>query len=697
MPGPHSSGLLLHPKSNVELETKMSEYCLRWNNHRPNLVTVFSELLTSEALVDVTLATDGHYIHAHKLVLSACSVYFKDLFGANPCKHPIVILKDIRIDDLKTVIDFIYRGEVNVSQDRLQDVLRTAESLRIKGLAENPRSYDEMSSHGARFSSSSLGSQVTRQRSSLTDSREQSLSLEGDEEAEPGTPPSSKRRKITASHDSSESLHGEHEETENEDRGRSCEVKDEPLDEHENEKPQTRDVEQESNVGASQDTGEESNTTPGTSSDSTLTSTHSQGRSKRGVLQRQHGIIRDAGGEERREENRDTSHQQQAQQKIHQQLHDLGKSDMKVEIKGEMKVELKGEVEKVTELIVPDTMVLSGGSVTLTTTQPTLLQVPAVVMGPRDSMGPAPLPKQHSHPTPLLAPTPIISKQHSHPEARGPPTHQGPPPMAKQRSHPSVLTHTPSHSIERLSSTTTITTAATTTSAAQQHLQVIPMQVFVKQRPSPTPMTSQSSQLRPIQPKPSSVESQISSDSTPKKEVPLIRLTPSEDGGNVNIGSSSGYNMSGCSITGPPRLPRALSEEPVMTRPSMTHNPELLQPGPSVLVQSVSQDSGLDIGMGRSMLSAPQLAVTAPAPLRSTSSPGHCPVLRGGPALGCNFCWNSTDPQGRVLRRKTKYHCPECRTNLCIVPCFHEYHKQIERAQDTDKQITKILTKTGSM
>ena len=42
----------------------------------------------------------------------------------NNCKHPIVILKDIRIEDLKTVIDFIYRGEVNVSQDRLQDVLK---------------------------------------------------------------------------------------------------------------------------------------------------------------------------------------------------------------------------------------------------------------------------------------------------------------------------------------------------------------------------------------------------------------------------------------------------------------------------------------------------------------------------------------------------------------------------------------------
>lgn len=248
-------------------------------------MTVFSELLTSEALVDVTLATDGHYIHAHKLVLSACSVYFKDLFGANPCKHPIVILKDIRIDDLKTVIDFIYRGEVNVAQDRLQDVLKTAESLRIKGLAENPRNYDEISNHGTRFSSSSLGSQVTRQRSSLTDSREQSLSLEGEEDGEPGTPPSSKRRKITSSQDSSES---QHDEQESENTNRVCEVKDEPVEERENDRGHSGDTEQESNVnrvadamlllqGTSQDSAEDSGNTAGTSTEATITTTHTQG------------------------------------------------------------------------------------------------------------------------------------------------------------------------------------------------------------------------------------------------------------------------------------------------------------------------------------------------------------------------------------------------------------------------------------
>lgn len=52
----------------------------------------------------------------------------------------------------------------------------------------------------------------------------------------------------------------------------------------------------------------------------------------------------------------------------------------------------------------------------------------------------------------------------------------------------------------------------------------------------------------------------------------------------------------------------------------------------------------------------------------------HTPAMRSGPPLSCNFCWNTVDECGRILRRKTQFHCPECRTNLCIVPCFHEYH-----------------------
>lgn len=70
------------------------------------------------------------------MVLSACSPYFQALFVNHPEKHPIVILKDITFADMKSLLDFMYRGEVSVDQERLTAFLRVAESLRIKGLTE---------------------------------------------------------------------------------------------------------------------------------------------------------------------------------------------------------------------------------------------------------------------------------------------------------------------------------------------------------------------------------------------------------------------------------------------------------------------------------------------------------------------------------------------------------------------------------
>ncbi|KAG8037479.1 hypothetical protein G9C98_005689 [Cotesia typhae] len=114
----------------------MQQFCLRWNNHQPNFISVFSTLLTNETLVDVTLAAEGRHLQAHKVVLSACSTYFQSLFTVNPCQHPIVILKDVKFSDLKIMVDFMYYGEVNVSQEQLPSIIKTAENLKIKGLAE---------------------------------------------------------------------------------------------------------------------------------------------------------------------------------------------------------------------------------------------------------------------------------------------------------------------------------------------------------------------------------------------------------------------------------------------------------------------------------------------------------------------------------------------------------------------------------
>lgn len=86
--------------------------------------------------MDVTLACDGHSVKAHKMVLSACSPYFQSLFFENPCQHPIVIMRDIKWPELKAAVEFMYKGEINVSQEQIGPLLKVAESLKIRGLAD---------------------------------------------------------------------------------------------------------------------------------------------------------------------------------------------------------------------------------------------------------------------------------------------------------------------------------------------------------------------------------------------------------------------------------------------------------------------------------------------------------------------------------------------------------------------------------
>lgn len=119
------------------------QFCLRWNNHQSTLVAVFDTLLENGTLVDCTLAAEGKYLNAHKVVLSACSPYFESLLSQNYDKHPIFILKDVKYQELKAMMDYMYRGEVNISQDQLGALLKAAESLQIKGLSDNRKGETE--------------------------------------------------------------------------------------------------------------------------------------------------------------------------------------------------------------------------------------------------------------------------------------------------------------------------------------------------------------------------------------------------------------------------------------------------------------------------------------------------------------------------------------------------------------------------
>ena len=59
----------------------MEKYCLKWNEFEGNIRQSFRKLREEERLFDVTLATDdGQHIQAHKMILSAGSDFFSDIF-----------------------------------------------------------------------------------------------------------------------------------------------------------------------------------------------------------------------------------------------------------------------------------------------------------------------------------------------------------------------------------------------------------------------------------------------------------------------------------------------------------------------------------------------------------------------------------------------------------------------------------------
>jgi len=187
-------------------------YSLRWNDYTVKIVTAFQSLRDEEDFVDVTVACDGHSYSAHKMVLSACSPYFRVLLRANPCQHPIVILKDVGHHEMERLLEFMYNGEVSIAQDQLAAFLKTAENLKIRGLAGNSDDMEQFQRADISYnynSRCSMGGGGTSGRSSPSVSYAPSQASKDDElttdvpsgylsRTHPDSPPNKRRKRSSA-------------------------------------------------------------------------------------------------------------------------------------------------------------------------------------------------------------------------------------------------------------------------------------------------------------------------------------------------------------------------------------------------------------------------------------------------------------------------------------------------------------------
>ncbi|XP_064097241.1 longitudinals lacking protein, isoforms H/M/V-like isoform X6 [Macrobrachium nipponense] len=160
---------------------------LRWNDHSHTFFDMLSTIRRKESYCDVTLVSDGRFYPVHKLVLSTCSDFFDNLFSRTDCKHPVVIVANVSHKDLEALLNYMYLGEVNVLQTELGNLMKAAEVLKIKGLAEPTKSTTKDKDRHHKSFSESFDSSTKRKR------------------VEDSSGPSSKRSQCTGKPDSTES------------------------------------------------------------------------------------------------------------------------------------------------------------------------------------------------------------------------------------------------------------------------------------------------------------------------------------------------------------------------------------------------------------------------------------------------------------------------------------------------------------
>ncbi|XP_069944145.1 zinc finger and BTB domain-containing protein 17 isoform X2 [Cherax quadricarinatus] len=140
---------------------------LSWNNHSATFCHTLASLRAKERYTDVTVTCEGKFYSVHKLVLSTCSEYFENMFEHTPCKHPVIVLRDVKCDEMEALLSYMYAGVVSVAQTDLPRLIKVAELLQIKGLAvpDEPPRGNSLSANSQKSGSGRNSPHVPRRHS----------------------------------------------------------------------------------------------------------------------------------------------------------------------------------------------------------------------------------------------------------------------------------------------------------------------------------------------------------------------------------------------------------------------------------------------------------------------------------------------------------------------------------------------------
>ena len=84
-------------------------------------------------LTDVTIVSDDKkHFNAHKIVLKACSSVFQNIIEDLPQTNSVIYLRGIQYQEIESILEYMYLGEVTISQQRVYQFLKVAADLEVK-------------------------------------------------------------------------------------------------------------------------------------------------------------------------------------------------------------------------------------------------------------------------------------------------------------------------------------------------------------------------------------------------------------------------------------------------------------------------------------------------------------------------------------------------------------------------------------
>lgn len=103
------------------------------SNYPPRLLSNLSTFREHSSFCDVEIVADSRSFKAHRVILAACSPYFRAMFDGGLCEQQqnLVKLHQVAAHVFEQLLGFIYSGEIDINQDNVQNLMVCGDMLEL--------------------------------------------------------------------------------------------------------------------------------------------------------------------------------------------------------------------------------------------------------------------------------------------------------------------------------------------------------------------------------------------------------------------------------------------------------------------------------------------------------------------------------------------------------------------------------------